>query len=48
MPTLELRLGLGPAILLDSPAVIESAPPPGTLDFSQEENSALLILLEDI
>lgn len=46
MPTLELRLDLNAATTLSTPT-LDSAPPPGTLDFSQEENSALLILLED-
>ncbi|WP_189521133.1 hypothetical protein [Mesorhizobium sp. M1B.F.Ca.ET.045.04.1.1] len=46
MPTLELRLDLNSSVTL-SASTLDSEPPPGTLDFSQEENSALLILLED-
>lgn len=47
MPGLTLGLGLGVQAAAAA-AAADTAPPPGTLDFSQEENSALLILLEDI
>lgn len=44
----DLRLGLVvTSPLVKPPAVVASSPPPGTLDFSKPENSALLILLED-
>ncbi|WP_189521784.1 MULTISPECIES: hypothetical protein [unclassified Mesorhizobium] len=46
MPGLTLGLGLG-VQAAQAAAAAESAPPPGTLDFSHAENSALLILIED-
>lgn len=46
MPNLRLGLVVTSPVVT-APAASESAPPPGTLDFSKPQNSALIILLED-